>query len=55
LETHGFKLTTFDTIVSDVRVMATEAITGKDWDSLINSCSLISALSDTFPERQIDF
>ena len=55
MDTHGFKLTTFDTVVSDVRIMAIEAIAGKDWDSLINSCSLISALSDTFPERQIDF
>ena len=55
LDTHGFKLAIFDTIISDVRVIAIEAIAGKDWDSLINSCSLISALSDTFPERQIDF
>ena len=51
LETHGFTLKTFDTIVSDSRSLVTESIAKQDWETLINTCSLISALADILPER----
>jgi hypothetical protein len=51
LETHGFTLKTFDTIISDSKSMVTDSIAKQDWETLINVCSLISALADIIPER----
>ena len=55
LDTHGFTLKTFDTIVTDSRAYVRDSIAKQEWETLINACSLISALSDVFPERQRDF
>jgi hypothetical protein len=51
LDTHGFSIKHFDTIITDSRTFLTESIEKQDWELFVNACHLISAISDVLPER----
>ena len=45
----------FDTVIEDNLALFTESVSKQDWDTFINTCSLVSALIDTFPEFSESF
>lgn len=55
LESHGFTLKSFDGCVRDSLAIFNECLQKGDWDNFTNICSIVSALTDCFPERAIDF
>lgn len=55
LDTHKFTVKNLDTVVNDTLSIFTESLGNGDWDNFTNACSLVSALSDCFPERSSDF